>query len=169
LVGAGLLFLASLVLLGENYSTWPGCFNSDDLYTVALTDSILDGNVSLVGWCLPIAPYFFPDLPLLLLSRLFVSNLAVLFLTYSILFYSLLAGALAWVGRECGLSWSRGLLTGLLGLALLFVVSIDVSAEWRGAPLYHAGTHAGVILLGLCIFALVARGLRQGGSVEPMT
>jgi hypothetical protein len=164
LVGVGLLLFTVLLVLAQRYGDWWACFNTDDLYLVALCDSVLEGNVCLTGWNLPLAPYLFPDLLLLLLCRPFAPDLAVLFLVYAGLFCSLLAGAVAWVGCECGLPWRRALLVGLLGMGLLLAAHTSGAGLARGLLLYHAGNHAGGILVGLCTAALVFRFLRQGGG-----
>jgi hypothetical protein len=159
-----LVFLAALVLWGAGYGACASCFNSDDLYLVELCDYILNHGPNLVGWHLPPAPYLFPDLPLLLGCRLFVSNLAVLFLAYAVLFYSLLAVVLAWMGRECGLPWSRSFVVSLLGLALLFASHLDGTYPLQSVLLYKAGSHMGALLIGLFTVAQIARALRRGWS-----
>lgn len=160
-----LLLFASARLLADRYAGYEadgGYFSSDDLYAVEMADHVLANGPDLAGWHMPLAPYLFPDIAAVLAIRPFVSDLAVLFFLYCLLFCSALAAVTAWLARECGLSRVRAAAVGLAAVASLLALFSGGAYLGGGVLLYRACSHAGAVLVGLLALAFVLRGLRRG-------
>jgi hypothetical protein len=157
-----LAFLALYLVVGRyNEPSATLAYNSDDVAFLALADDLLQGS-DLSAWHLPVAPYLFPDVVLLLLCRLLFVEVAWVFFAYTCLFYSLFAAALAWLGREMGLEGRRALTAGALGVALMMAVNLDPRCDWRGRLLPLPSNHVAALLVGVVLTAYVLRSLRRG-------
>lgn len=155
------LYLAGLFLFAATPSRQPGSFNSDDLYCFSVCEDLLQGR-DMQGWHFTAVPYVFPDLLLLFPCQALSSNLVVVILAYDFLFYSLLAAALAWLVRLVGFEWREALLTACTGLLWLLVSHLDPAYSSMAGQLFQPGFHAGAILSGVLLLAIVLQVLRFG-------
>ncbi len=156
-----LLALAALALLSGRYNGYVTAFNSDDLYLVDFCDDLLAGR-DLVGWHLPGAPYLVPDLVLVIPCRLLLPEVWQVFLAYALLYYALVAVALAWLARESGLRWTDAWSAAALGVALLLALHLDPVYGHRMSHLARPGTHLGLVPIGLLLAAFLLRSVRDG-------
>jgi len=163
---AGLLVLA-VVFLADSYGSDPHAgeayhaFSSDDLYTVDICRQALAGY-DLRGCHFPAAPYVFPDMVLQVPGMAISADVASIFLSYSLLFYGLLAAMLAWIAWRCGVPWPESWLHGCTGVALLLATHLAGPYRDRMILLAHPGNHAGIILVGLFLTALALELVRVG-------
>jgi hypothetical protein len=164
---AGALVPPVLFLLGCAYTAWPGAFNADHLYPSAVCEDVRLGR-PFGQWHFPGAPYLFPDMLLLLPCQLLPGGVAGEFIGYVFaLFLSLLA-AVAWLGREVGLTRRQALGAAAGGVLLLAAAHLDKAYEWRGTHIASPGSHVGIIPVGIALLALAVRLLRRGPRVLPV-
>ncbi len=164
---AGVLVPPVLYLLGCAYIAWPDAFNADHLYPSAVCEDVRLGR-SFNQWHFPGAPYVFPDMVLLLPCQLLPGGVAGEFMGYVFaLFLSLLA-AVAWLGREVGLTWRQALGAAASGVLLLVAAHLDKAYEWRGTHIASPGSHVGIIPVGIALVALAVRLLRRGPRALPV-
>jgi hypothetical protein len=162
-LGWAVLLLVVLLLLCDNYLSGGGAFNTDNLYCWDLCGDVMAGRL-LTGWHLPGAPYFFPDMLLLLPIRCLTSSPLVGFCAYCFVLYLLMLAALTWLARLTGLPWREAGLLSCTGLVFLLAAYLDPPYGGRAQLLFHAGSHVGLILLGLAAIAFSVRTLQQGLS-----
>jgi hypothetical protein len=167
IVPAGLV-VAAVLFLADLYGGAPNGgvanFHSDDLYTVDHCRQALAGY-DLRGCHLPYTPYVFPDMALQLPGVALSSDVGLVFLTYSLLYYGLTALALAWIARQCGVTWREGFWHGGAGVALLLATHLSWPYYLRGMLLAHPANHAGIILVGLFLVGLCLHLVRRGPSL----
>jgi hypothetical protein len=158
---AVLLLLGALAVLAAQYLHGYGAISADDFLCVSLCQDVLDGR-SLDGWHLPGAPYLFPDDLLLLGCQALTADVGLAFTLYLALFYLALLACLAWLGRLAGLPGRRAFLVACAGPLLLIAAHLGEAYRDRARLMGHPGNHAGAILVGVLVLALVLRGLRRG-------
>jgi hypothetical protein len=164
----GALVPLVLFLLACAYRAWPDAFNADHLYPSAVCEDVRLGR-SLHEWHFPGAPYVFPDMVLLLPCQLLPGGVSGEFLGYVFaLFLSLLA-AVAWLGREVGLTRRQAFVAAASGVLLLVAVHLDRAYERRGTHIASPGSHVGIIPVGIALLALAVRLLRRGPGVLSVT
>jgi hypothetical protein len=138
-----------------------GPFDSDNLMGSDFCEDVLRG-ADLSGWYFPSAPYFFPDILLLLPCQALCPNLVAVYLAYDALFYGLLLAVVFWLGRQVGLGRRASFVAAAGGLALLLAAHLREAYSSVGRLLGHPCNHAGAVLVGLLLTALTARALRRG-------
>ncbi len=162
------LVVAAVFCLADHYGKRSGgsagSFNSDDLYTIDVCRQVAAGY-DLRGYHLPAAPYVFPDMVLQIPGMVLSADHGIVFLVYGLLYYGLCAVGIAWIARQCGLSWVEGCWHGCCGVALLLATHLGPSYVPRGTLLAHPGNHAGFILVGLFLVGLCLRLVRHGPGV----
>lgn len=152
------LCLALLVLAGNNNRNG-GLFSSDDLYAAAFCDQVLGDAFSMTGFHFPGAPYVFPDLIFLTPLAAVCSDVVILYLIYSLLFFAALLAVLTWMGKRAGLAGREAFCLTCLGAFLLVIVHADPDYINRGRCLLIPGSHLGAVLVGLFLTALVLHSL----------
>src|ERR1700744_1434300 len=86
----------AVLLFAKKYSDCSEHFNSDDLTTIAFGDDLLGRGGEMAGWHIPFAPYLFPDLLIHLPVQALISDLALIFLGYALLFNAGLVAVVTW-------------------------------------------------------------------------
>ena len=146
--GVGLLLALVFFLLYYHFLQNDRSFNSDQLYCIHFCDDLLQGR-DVQGFHMPAAPYIFPDITLLTLCNLLTSDLAALFLLYSLLYYSLLLFVLSAIGRQIGLFWSESFRIAGLGAGLSLGLSFQ-SNLCRSRPAFLSRQSHGLSPHGPC-------------------
>jgi hypothetical protein len=155
------LVAAALFLLGCTYVRCPSAFNSDHLYCTAFCEDLRLGR-PLAGWCLPGAPYLFPDMALMLPCQFLPGGLVSEFLGYLFVLFACLLAAVAWLGRSVGLSWRQAFAAAASGVLLLVAAHLGQTYEGRGTHLASPGSHLGIVPVGLALLALAVGLFRRG-------
>ncbi len=161
------LLVLTLFLLGCVYVSWPGAFNSDHLYPSDLCRDLRLGG-PLAGWCLPGAPYLFPDVALLLPCQVFFGNLVGEFMGFVFLCFAGLLGAVTWLACTLGLTRRQAFVAAASGVLLLVAAHLGKTYETRGTHLASPGSHFGIIPVGVALLALAVGMLRRGPRPLPV-
>jgi hypothetical protein len=161
-----MLLAASLFLLGCVYVGSSEAFNSDHLYCTAFCEDLRLGR-RLDGWCLPGAPYLFPDMALMLPCQFLSGGLVSEFLGYDFVLFGCLLVAVAWLGRALALNRGQALAGAACGVLVLVAAHLGKTYEWRAAHLASPGSHFGIVPVGLGLLALAVGMLRRGPRLLP--
>jgi hypothetical protein len=149
-VGLGTVALQALALGSRYFQPW---LSADYIYPQLLAEDVLAGNYPLAGWTLSSAPYFFPDLVVMLALCAFGGPGTVL-PVYGVFSYVALAVCAGWslqvATRAGGWAWVGGV-TLVNGLLAWQGVGDHAHYLWL---LGTVGFHGGAVVLGLALFAL---------------
>jgi hypothetical protein len=147
--------------VGFNYLQGGFPFNSDNLWCNSFCEDVLTG-ADLAGWNFPGAPYFFPDILLLLPCQWLGRDLVAVYFAYDALFYAAFLAALYALARQVGLERRPAFVTAAAALTFLAVTHLRGAYQGVGQLMGHPGNHIGAILVGVMLLALFARALRRG-------
>ncbi len=167
LAGAASAALLALLLplavfcLSFKYLQGASPFNSDNLWCNSFCEDLLTG-ADLSGWNFPGAPYFFPDVLLLLPCQWLGRDLVAVYFAYDALFYAAFLAALYALARQVGLDRRAAFVTAAAALTFLTVTYLRDAYRAVGQLMGHPGNHVGAVLVGVLLLALFARALRRG-------
>lgn len=128
-------------------------FNSDALYLPVLLGDLFNHGGKLSDWHLTPAPYFFPDMPIYVLSMAFTNSL---FYQYAI-FYSIQAILTLLVFCYVLKTVSNEIWKGLAVFATLVVLYLSIESNGAYRYLLHSAYHYGAFLSSLLILGLWLR------------
>jgi hypothetical protein len=157
----GLLLIVVFPLFGYHLLQDGVSFNSDQLYCIHFCDDLWQGR-DVQGFHMPGAPYVFPDMALLLICRMLTSKIAVQFLLYSFLFYTLLLLVLMAICLRIGLCLDESFSIAGLGVAVLLAYHFDPVYHGFGLLLTYPGNHMGCLLIGLAVIGFTLRAVQTG-------
>lgn len=150
LVGIGLLSLINRAFLAH--------LNSDLFYIAAFLRDLRTPQIGVARWNLPPAPYFFPDMALLLPITLLLGDLGLCYHVYGVVLFGLFVAAWGLLYRE--VVGPRAPSAALLA-ALLFVAALQGAHPVllvAVLPIFHAGA----LCAGTWLLWLTAVMIRRG-------
>lgn len=150
-----LALVLAVVVQSNNYIKGGYAYNSDDLYPAAFCRGALGHTVSMVGFHLPGAPYLFPDLAVLIPLAWVISNVALLHLAYSLLYFAALVAIMTWIARSVGFQGREAFLLAASGTLVLVALHACPPYMGRGHGFIIPGSHMGAVLVGLYSTAMV--------------
>lgn len=151
-----IIIAISLAALSSN-QYFVSCLNSDFLYAFEVTKNFLQYK-TIAGQDFPTAPYFFPDLLILMLLELITNNIAMLHLIYSFLFLCAYIFVIYNLFIISQIKKDLSLLGTLFAFIAFFFITPLQSSFLNDWP----GSHFSVILFGLYVVTDYIKNIKTG-------
>jgi hypothetical protein len=136
LVGIMVFFIAIILLAAASNQFFVEYITSDYLYGFEVAANLIH-NKTIAGQNFPAAPYFFPDIVIIMLLEAVTHNISLLHFLYSFLFLMLYIFLVYNLIKECGVTKKLSILGALIALVAGFFIISPGFPFLRDWPLSH--------------------------------